>query len=351
MVKRHLSLRLILLLHLTILIGCEDTPVVVSEEKTESQASDSTAVISSQDGVKLIPINTAKGTFNVWTKRIGNNPKKKVLLLHGGPGGTHEFFDCFKDYLPEEGIEYILYDQLDSYHSEQPNDSSLWTIDHFVEEVEQVRIALNLDSSNFYLLGQSWGGILAMEYALKYQDNIKGLVVSNMVSSLTEYEKFAKEVLGPQMPEEVFNEIMEFESNEDYSNPRYTELVTSYYYTEHIMRAPLDQWPKSVNLAFEHLNPNIYIFMQGYSEFGITKNASLKDWDISDRLNEIHVPTLMLGAKYDTMDPEYMEWMSEEVQNGRSYTTQGSHLSQYDDPQNYFPALIEFIEDVDKKTF
>ncbi|RYE38113.1 MAG: alpha/beta fold hydrolase, partial [Sphingobacteriales bacterium] len=96
----------------------------------------------------------------------------KVLLLHGGPGGTHEFFENFDGYLPHEGIEYIYYDQLDSYYSDKPNDSTLWTTQHFVEEVEQVRKALNLDKSNFYLLGQSWGGILAMEYALKYQQNL-----------------------------------------------------------------------------------------------------------------------------------------------------------------------------------
>lgn len=114
-------------------------------------------------GIKMIPIKTAKGTFNVWTKRMGNNPKMKVLLLHGGPGGSHEFFENFDGYLPNEEIEYIYYDQLDSYNSDKPNDSTLWTIEHFVEEVEQVRQALNLNKDNFYLLGQSWGGMLAMD--------------------------------------------------------------------------------------------------------------------------------------------------------------------------------------------
>ena len=101
-------------------------------------------------GIKMIPITTPKGTFKVWTKRVGNNPKIKVLLLHGGPGGTHEFFECFDGYFPNEGIEYIYYDQLDSYYSDKPNDSTLWTTEHFVEEVEQVRIALKLDKDNFF---------------------------------------------------------------------------------------------------------------------------------------------------------------------------------------------------------
>ena len=302
-------------------------------------------------GIKMIPIETPKGTFNVWTKRMGNNPKIRLLLLHGGPGATHEIFENFDGYLPHEQIEYIYYDQLESYYSDQPNDSSLWTIEHFVEEVEQVRKALNLTNDNFYLLGQSWGGILAMEYALKYQDNLKGLIISNMVSSLPEYEKYASEVLGPQLPAEVYQEIKEFEANDDYGNPRYAELVQQHYYVKHVLRKPLEEWPEFINRTFKHLNPNIYIYMQGYSEFGITGNASLKGWDVSNRLGEIKVPTLMLGGKYDTMDPKYMEWMSTQVQKGRSVITNGSHISQYDDAAGYFEGLIKFIRDVDNGKF
>jgi proline iminopeptidase len=302
-------------------------------------------------GIKMIPVKTEKGTFNVYTKRMGNNPKIKVLLLHGGPGGTHEEFGNFEGYLPKEGIEYIYYDQLDSYYSDKPNDSTLWTTEHFVEEVEEVRKALNLDKYNFYLFGQSWGGILAMEYALKYQENLKGLIISNMMANAPKYTAYANEVLGPQMKPEIFREIMDLEKKEDFDNPRYSELLTKHYYTEHILRLPVEEWPKSINLFFEHLNPNIYIYMQGHSEFGMTGNATLKDWDVSGRLKEIKVPTLMLGGKYDTMDPEYMKWMASEVQNGRSATTNGSHLSQFDDPDNYFTALIQFIRDVDEGKF
>ncbi len=302
-------------------------------------------------GIKMIPIETPKGTFNVWTKRIGNNPKMRLLLLHGGPGASHEIFENFDGYLPNEQIEYIYYDQLESYYSDQPNDSSLWTIEHFVEEVEQVRKALNLTKDNFYLLGQSWGGILAMEYALKYQDNLKGLIISNMVASLPEYEKYASEVLGPQLPADVFREIKEFEAKEDFGNPRYAELVEQNYYTKHVLRKPLEEWPEFINRTFKHLNPNIYIYMQGYSEFGITGNASLKGWDVSARLGELKIPTLMLGGKYDTMDPKYMEWMSTQVQKGRSVTTNGSHISQYDDAEGYFSGLIKFIKDVNEGNF
>ncbi len=301
-------------------------------------------------GIKMIPISTAKGNFNVWTKRVGNNPKIKVLLLHGGPGGTHEFFECADGYFPAEGIEYIYYDQLGSYYSDQPSDTSLWTIDRFVEEVEQVRKALKLDNSNFYLLGQSWGGILAMEYALKYQQNLKGLIISNMMSSVPEYNQYAKEVLGPQMPPEVYKEIQAIEAKNDFANPRYNELLFEHHYTAHVLRMPVNEWPESINRAFKHLNPEVYVYMQGYSEFGITGNATLKNWDRKADLSKITVPTLVIGSKFDTMKPEHMEWMSKEVKNGQYlFCPNGSHLSQYDDQKNYFKGVVDFVKKVDKE--
>lgn len=250
-----------------------------------------------------------------------------------------------------EEIEYVYYDQLDSYYSDKPNDSTLWTTEHFVEEVEQVRKALNLTHDNFYLLGQSWGGILALEYALKYQDNLKGLIISNMMASAPEYTIYANEVLGPQMDAEILKKIKDMEARHDYENPRYRELLMNHYYTEHILRMPQEEWPKSISLTFQHLKPNIYVSMQGHSEFGMTGNATLKNWDVSYRLKEISIPTLMLGAKYDTMDPNYIEWMSTQVQKGQSVTTNGSHLSQFDDPEAYFTGLIQFIKEVDSGEF
>ncbi|MFM7728420.1 MAG: alpha/beta fold hydrolase, partial [Flavobacteriales bacterium] len=109
-------------------------------------------------GVRMIPIETPVGTFNVWTKRFGNNPRIKVLLLHGGPAMTHEYMECFETFFLREEFEFYEYDQLGSYYSDQPTDSSLWTTERFVEEVEQVRKAIGADSSNFFVLGNSWGG-------------------------------------------------------------------------------------------------------------------------------------------------------------------------------------------------
>jgi proline iminopeptidase len=338
-----------------LVLGCKQAPEAALEEGNSTQ----TNYLSFEGrddqftgGIKMIPVTTPKGTFKVWTKRVGNNPTKKVLLLHGGPGMTHELYSCFDGYLPQEEIEYIYYDQLGSYYSDQPDDLDLWTKERFVEEVEQVRVALGLDASNFYLLGQSWGGMLAMEYALKYQDNLKGLVISNMMSSIPEYNLYAQEVLGPQMDPAIYKEIKAMEDAADFGNPKYGELLFEHYYTEHVLRMPPDQWPEAVMRSLKHANNQVYVHMQGYSEFGITGDATLKDWDIKDRLKEIKVPTLVIGARYDTMDPAHMEWMSKEVQDGRYlYCPEGSHLSQYDDQKTYMNGVIQFINDVDQKNF
>ncbi|WP_266204958.1 proline iminopeptidase-family hydrolase [Pontibacter kalidii] len=300
-------------------------------------------------GARRITISTPKDDFYIWTKRVGNNPTIKLLLLHGGPGGTHEAFECFDSYLPKAGIEYYYYDQLGSHYSDKPDDTSLWNIDRFVEEVEQVRQALQLGKSNFYLLGHSWGGILATEYALRYQQHLKGLIISNMMSSIPDYNTYADEVLGPQMPAEVLAEIKQIEAANDFTNPRYMELLMPHFYTQHALRMPLEAWPDPVLRMFDHMNQTVYVQMQGPSEFGIRGNASLLHWNRSRDLPSINVPTLTIGGQHDTMDPKHMEWMSTQFPNGRYlHCPQGSHMAFYDDQKTYFEGLVRFMKEVDK---
>ena len=296
---------LLYLLTLTAFVACTTT------ETDEPSASDTYLDYSQRDdqwtgGVKVIPVETELGTFKVWTKRVGNNPDLKVLLLHGGPGATHEYFESADSYFPNAEVEYYYYDQLGSGNSDNPEEERLWDLDRFVDEVEQVRLALGLDASNFVLLGHSWGGILGMEYALKYQENLKGLVISNMVASAPEYMKYAQEVLGPQLPAEVLEELQAFEAAGDYTNPRYLGLIEEHYYPEHVLRRPLAEWPEPVNRSFSKLNYPLYLKLQGPSEFGMVGDATLENWDRTADLHRIEVPTLSIGAQYDTMDPEAM---------------------------------------------
>jgi proline iminopeptidase len=299
-------------------------------------------------GVKMIPITTPAGTFNVWTKRVGNNPRIKLLLLHGGPGATHEYFEAFDGYLPAAGIEYYYYDQLGSAYSDQPDAPQLWNVPRFVDEVEQVRQALKLDKNDFYLLGQSWGGILAIEYALKYQQHLKGLVISNMMSSSAAYNAYAKDVLMPAMDPAALAEVKRLEAAGDTENPRYMEILVPQFYAQHILRMPPDQWPDPVNRAFKHINTKVYVPLQGPSELGMT--GTLENWDRTADLPKITVPTLVIGARYDTMDPAHMEKMAKLLPNGRYlYCPNGSHMAIYDDQKVYMDGLIRFLKDVDTR--
>ncbi|MGO8718947.1 MAG: proline iminopeptidase-family hydrolase [Acidobacteriaceae bacterium] len=297
-------------------------------------------------GVKMIPVQTPRGTFHVWTKRFGNNPRIKVLLLHGGPGGTHEYFEAFDSYFPAAGIEYYYYDQLGSAYSDQPDLPELWELPRFVEEVEQVRQALGLERDSFYLLGQSWGGILAMEYALKYQQHLKGLIISNMVASIPAYNEYAKNVLMPMMDQAALAEIQRLEAAHEYDDPRYKELLMQHYYVEHVLRMPAGQWPDPLNRSFERTNQKIYIPMQGPSELGAS--GKLLHWDRTADLGKITVPTLAIGARYDTMEPAEMEKIAKTVTRGRYlFCPNGSHLAIYDDQVTYVRGIIEFVRDVD----
>ena len=297
-----------------------------------------------EDPIKIIKISTEYGNFNVWTKKVGNNPTKKVLLLHGGPGANHQYFKGFESYFPGEEIEFYYYDQLGSTLSDNPQIEELWSIEHYVEEVEQVRKALGLNKDNFIVLGHSWGGILGIEYALKYQKNLKALIVSNMVPSVPDYNSYAKNVLALKLDPEVLKEIRVYEAVEDYTNERYLKLIHDNYYPKHVLRIPAEDWPEDVSNAFAEINFPIYLKMQGPSEFGIVGNASLKNWDVTNDLNKIEIPFLSIGAEHDTMDPKQMEWMAKQVQNGSYlHCPNGSHMAMWDDTENYFNGLISFI--------
>lgn len=301
-------------------------------------------------GVQLITIQTPKGPFKVWTKKVGHSPRIKVLLLHGGPGATHEYFEAMESFLPGAGIEFYYYDQLGSAFSDQPDDPSLVDLPRFVDEVEQVRQALKLDRSNFYLLGHSWGGILAIEYALKYPQQLKGLVVSNMVASIPAYNRYAHEVLMPAMDPAVLQKILALEKAGQYEDPQYEALLMDHFYVDHILRRPPDQWPDPVTRSFSRLNKKVYIPMQGPSEMGAS--GKLENWDRLADLGKISVPTLAIGARYDTMEPAQMQHIASSVQHGRYlYCPQGSHMAMYDDQQVYMRGLIKFLKDVDAKKF
>lgn len=294
-------------------------------------------------GVKIIDIATQIGNFNVWTKTLGKNPRIKVLLLPGGPGLTHEYLECFESYLPQNGFEMIEYDPLDCHFSDQPNDKSLWTIHRFGEEVEQVRQALGLHKDNFYLLGHSFGAAIAMQYALKYQENLKGLIVCNMMASFPEYNKFIK-ILRMQMSRQTIEQLKLYEREGLFKDAGYQTLVIQELYIKYISVLP--EFPEPLLRTLSKNNNAISEVMLGESPLNV--NGTMMDWDIGNKLKNIRVPTLVVGAKNDNMNPEYLKWMSNQYPNGHYlYCENGSHLAMWDDQQTFMTGIINFINDVD----
>jgi proline iminopeptidase len=286
---------------------------------------------------------TVDGKYQVWTKQVGNG-KIKVLTLHGGPGLTHEYLECFEDFLPQAGIEFYYYEQLGSHYSDQPTNTSLWTIDRFSDEVEQVRKGLGLD--HFYLYGHSWGGMLAMEYAFKYQEHLKGLILSDMTAGIRAYEKHAV-VLRSKLPPDVLQVLEKYEGLKQFDAPEYQDVLMNKVYPQFFCR--LKPWPEPILRTFKHINQDIYNYMQGPNEFFIT--GTFRDWDVWDKLPTIKVPTLCIGGTYDTMNPDDIRREGRLIPRSRVLITNGSHMCMYDDQQTYFKGLIKFLKDVDGGRF
>jgi len=295
-------------------------------------------------GNQLISVD---GKYKVWTKKVGNG-KIKVLLLHGGPGFSHDYMECFDDFLPKEGMEIYYYDQLGCGNSDAPADTSLWNTRRYVEEVEQVRKGLGLE--DFYIVGHSWGSMLAMEYLDKYQSHVKGVVFSNMTASIKDYIDYSailKTKLFNARDRAIYDSL---DRRKAYTAPQYTELLMNKLYTKVICRLPIDQWPEPLSRAFKKANQTIYTQMQGVDEFHVTGN--FKNWDFWSRLPNINVPALVLGGIHDEMNPESMKKEGRLLSNSQTYLCpEGSHMAMYDDQQRYFNTLTTFLKEVDRGTF
>lgn len=285
----------------------------------------------------MIPV--VGGKYKVWTKKLGSGPVK-VLLLHGGPGFSHDYLEAMESFLPQSGIEMYYYDQLGCGNSDKPADTSLWTLPRYVQEVEEVRRGLGLD--HFVLYGHSWGGILAIEYALNYQQHLRGLVISNMTAGTQAYLKRTA-ALKLQLPPATLAKLTALEAKQDYDSPEYTKIMMEDLYPKMICR--VQPWPEPVTRAFRQSNETIYNQMQGKSEFLVTGN--LKDWERWDRLHEIKVKALTIGAQYDEMDPNDMRRMAALMQNATAaICPNGSHLDMWDDQAIYFQHLVTYLHSV-----
>jgi proline iminopeptidase len=330
--------KLLFVLVLASICACKGT----NKQKRQNNASEKVTI--KMGGSKMI---TLEDGHQVWTKKIGDG-KIKVLLLHGGPAIPHDYLECFEDFLPKEGMEIYYYDQLGCGNSDAPADTSLYNINRYVQEVEQVRKGLGLD--NFYIVGHSWGAMLAMEYLAKYQNHVKGAVFSNMTAGMKDYVSYIK-----QLKQTIFSpwEISVFDSLDrlgKYDSPQYTDLLMNKLYTRVLCQMPVEKWPEPLMRSFKKANHAVYIQMQGVDEFHVTGN--FKNWEFWGMLPKISIPVLVLGGMDDEMNPESIKREGALLPYSRTYLCPaGSHMAMYDDQQNYFTSLVTFLKDVDGGTY
>ena len=267
--------------------------------------------------------------------RVFGSGSNVLLCLHGGPGGTHiPLIPLGK--LGDDKIKVVLYDQLGCGKSERPKDVSLLNVDYYIEEVEGIRQALGLEKIN--LMGQSWGGMLALAYALKYQQNLKKLTTNGATASVPEYIAEVTR-LRESLPKDVRETIVKYENLWAFWHPEYMEAIDIFSHN-HFFRAP--QWPKEFMEGRSLLSVPVYLTMWGPNEF--TATGTLKEWDITPRLSEIRVPTLVTGGRYDESTPKVAETIHKGIRGSRLVTFENSsHFPMWEEEEKYLKTMREFI--------
>jgi proline-specific peptidase len=281
--------------------------------------------------------------LETWYRIVGDGEepgKLPLLLLHGGPGAPHDYLESLES-VAGTGRRAIFYDQLGCGNSSR-SDESLWNVETFVDEVGTLRRALGLDEA--HLFGSSWGGMLAMEYALTKPSGLASLVISSSPASIP---LWAEETgrLRRELPEDVRRTLDEHEAAGTTDSPEY-EAATMVFYKRHVCR--LDEWPEHIDRAFAKLleNPDVYLYMQGPNEFVIT--GTLKDWDITGRLGEIDVPTLITTGRHDECTPKQAEIVHHGIRGSEWVVFEdGSHMQFAEEPDRYLEVLDDFLTRVE----
>ncbi len=271
----------------------------------------------------------------VWYQSVGDG--EPLLLLHGGPGATSTYLEALMT-LCDQGYQVVRYDQLGSGHSDQPDDPSLWTVDHFCREVDVVRQALGFE--RMHLLGQSWGSFLSLEYALNFPQHLQSMTLySGAASTMQCFEGMNS--LRNQLPPETVATMAQYEATSDYEHPDYLAAV-QILLDRHLCR--VQPWPDELTRSMENMGAAVYNTMWGPNEFTLTGN--LTTWDRRDRLDEIDVPTLIVCGRYDEVVPECSQTMHAGIRNSRLNIFEGSsHLCHMEEPETFFPLLVGFLKD------
>ena len=276
----------------------------------------------------------------VWYARSGPAGRMPLLILHGGPGAASYYVEPLAEALAEHRPT-VWYDQLGCGRSDKPDDPSLWTVERSIEELDQVRQALGLERC--HLLGQSWGGWLAIDYMCRGPQGIEGLVLASTSASIPQFVAEARRLIE-ELPEPARTTLVELGERGDYESPAYREAVMEFY-RRHLCR--LDPWPEAMVKSADELDGNqVYLTMNGPTEFDVI--GLLRDWDRSGDLHRITAPTLVTCGRYDEITPACSETIRDGIAGARMVVFEHSaHCAHLEEPELYARTVEEFLSEID----
>lgn len=279
--------------------------------------------------------------YKLYYKIFGSENPETLLCVHGGPGLTHDYILSIAD-LAKDGYKVVFYDQLGCGKSDVPKNLNMFTIERAVEDLEGFRAVMNL--GRIHLFGSSYGGLLAIAYALKYQKNLKSLISAGGLASVP-HTIMGMDELKAQLPPDVRDVMKKYEDVGDYSNPEYVKAV-DVFYKGYFCRLP--EWPKEVMYSLEHVSLPVYGTMNGPNEFTIVGN--IRHWDVTSKLGKIRVPTLVTAGKYDEVSPKEARSIHNGIKSSRLVIFQKSaHLTMWEERDKYMTVVRNFLSSVTRK--
>ncbi len=276
--------------------------------------------------------------YNLHYRIIGAGKKGNVVCLHGGPGVPHQYMIPFSD-LAADGYRVILYDQLGVGKSDLPKNTALFTMERYVEDLEEIR--KKLDLGMIHLVGNSCGGQLAIAYALKYQRNLRSMTLVGALANVPfVLEEMAR--LRSELPADILKVMKKHESRGEYDAPEYLTAV-DFFYRRHVCR--LKEWPEEIKYSFEHLSRPVYHAMNGPNEFTIIGN--IRYWNVTDRLSTIRVPTLVTCGKYDEVSPKEAASIHRNIAGSKLVVfPNSSHLPFWEERRKFMVAQRRFLNSI-----
>lgn len=278
------------------------------------------------------------GDYELFYRRFGHGDA--VLLgLHGGPGMPHDYLVPLAQHGTGARAVY-LYDQFGVGRSDTPapGDFDRYTVEHYRDEVEAVRRAI--DPVDFHVYGQSWGGMLAQEYVLEYGEHVDSLILANTLADTRSAYDSMRGVLD-ELSVEDQETIERHEARREYGAPAY-EAALDGAYRQRVCR--FEEYPGPVLHTFEHINMDVYGLMWGPNEYVLMEEARLRGWDVRDQLEEIDVPTLVLSGSYDEISPDIARDIADRIPGAQlTVFDDASHMPFWEQPDDHFERVETFL--------